>query len=216
MDENLRIAKGKLTQPWERKAKWTLVGAFALTVCYKLWQTPTYFAFGFAEALSLTLAVFAVWLSLQFYYKAGEASAQTHDRIFQFIRDATLVLGRIDAALAGRPGMPAGDHPRPGVVMTAEALAAKHEELDRARAEQAALIADKDKIILDILARANLRGADVQKYFNLLAAKEQHLRDLTRRQSLLEQQLLEIIPGQHAPLDAPQSGLLQTVGKKTG
>lgn len=215
MEEYLKNAKTRLNPPWERKAKWFLLGAFALTVCYKLWLTPTYFAFGFAEALALVLALFAVWLSLQFYYKAGEQNAQNQDRIFQFMKEASLVLGRLDAAVGGRTTAAMPDQQR--LVKFAadrESIAVKQEELERARAEQAAVTADKDKIILDLLARANLRGADAQKYFNLLAGKEQLLHDLARRQSLLEQQLLdaglEDLPG-----FTPGSPV-RTIGKKIG
>jgi len=210
MDENLRSAKARLNPPWERKAKWFLFGAFALTVCYKLWLTPTYFAFGFAEALSLTLAIFAVWLSLQFYYKAGEQNALLNDRIFQFMKDAAILLGRIDAA-GGRLSPPVADAARAGAVAAGRDTAAQQEELEQTRAEQAAVIADKDKIILDLLARANLRGADAQKYFNLLAGKEQLLHDLARRQGILEQQLRDA--GQDDPVSA-QAGGLRPVGKK--
>lgn len=210
MDDIAKTAKGKNNPPWERKARWALLAAFVLTVCYKLWQTPTYFSFGFAEALSLALAIFAVWLSLQFYFKAVETAALTHDRVVQFTRDAAGLLGRIEAGLgAVRPVLVP---PEPVRVLTPDALAAAQGELERARAEQAALIADKDKIILDLLARANLRGVDAQKYFNLLAGKEQLLHDLARRQGLLEQQLRE------AALDPDLAGqaTLKTIGKKIG
>lgn len=192
MDENYRTARTRPNPLWERKAKWVLLGAFALTVCYKLWLIPTSFSFGFAEALSLAISVFAVWLSLQFYFRAGEQSAQATDRIYLFMKDAALVLGRIDAALGRRPELSGAEPYRPGA-FAAELLAAKHEELERARAEQANVTADKDKLILDLLARANLRGNEAQKYFNLLAGKEQVLHELARRQSLLEQQIFDAV-----------------------
>lgn len=210
MDDMLKTAKSKISPPWERKARWALLAAFVLTVCYKLWQTPTYFSFAFAEALALTLAVFAVWLSLQFYFKAVEAASQMNDRTFQFMKDASALLGRIETALPARPSFP--DPARPAAI-SVDAFTAKHDELERARTEQSALLAERDKIILDLLARANLRGADAQKYFNLLAGKEQLLHELARRQGLLEQQLVETALDPDVP---GQAGLLRPLGKKTG
>lgn len=214
MDENYRTARTRPNPLWERKAKWALLGAFALTVCYKLWLTPTYFSFGFAEALSLAISVFAVWLSLQFYFRTGELNAQANDRIYLFMKDAALVLGRIDAALGRRPEFSGAEPYRPGA-FAADILAARQEELERARVEQATVTADKDKIILDLLNRANLRGNEAQKYFNLLAGKEQLLHELTRRQSLLEQQIFDAVltPDDSRGLVA---GGLKSVGKKIG
>ena len=54
-------------------------------------------AFAFTDLLALLLALFSVWLSVAFYFKASEASNQFYDNTYRFTKEMSEMLGRIEA-----------------------------------------------------------------------------------------------------------------------
>lgn len=54
-------------------------------------------AFEFTDFLALILALFSVWLSVAFYFKATEASNQFYDNTYRFTKEMSEMLGRIEA-----------------------------------------------------------------------------------------------------------------------
>lgn len=54
-------------------------------------------AFGFSDLLALILALFSVWLSIAFYFKATDASNQFYDNTYRFTKEMSEMLGRIEA-----------------------------------------------------------------------------------------------------------------------
>jgi hypothetical protein len=54
-------------------------------------------AFAFTDFLALILALFSVWLSVAFYFKATEASNQFYDNTYRFTKEMSEMLGRIEA-----------------------------------------------------------------------------------------------------------------------
>ncbi|MGJ7611368.1 MULTISPECIES: hypothetical protein [unclassified Variovorax] len=58
--------------------------------------------FSFTDLLALILALFSVWLSALFYFKADEASSRFYDNSYNFTRDMHVVLGRIEASFGER------------------------------------------------------------------------------------------------------------------
>lgn len=53
--------------------------------------------FSYTDLLALILALFSVWLSVMFYFKADEASSRFYDNTYRFTSDMHIVLGRIEA-----------------------------------------------------------------------------------------------------------------------
>lgn len=53
--------------------------------------------FGFSDLLALILALFSVWLSIAFYFKATDASNQFYDNTYRFTKEMSEMLGRIEA-----------------------------------------------------------------------------------------------------------------------
>jgi len=53
--------------------------------------------FSFSELLALILSLFSVWLSVAFYFKAGETSSQFYDNSYKFTKEMSEILGRIEA-----------------------------------------------------------------------------------------------------------------------
>ncbi|MBO9647375.1 MAG: hypothetical protein J7605_02610 [Variovorax sp.] len=58
--------------------------------------------FSFTDLLALILALFSVWLSILFYFKADEASAKFYDNTYKFTKDMSEILGRIEAGFGER------------------------------------------------------------------------------------------------------------------
>lgn len=54
-------------------------------------------AFAFTDLLALILALFSVWLSVAFYFKATDASNQFYDNTYRFTKETAEMLGRIEA-----------------------------------------------------------------------------------------------------------------------
>jgi len=58
--------------------------------------------FSFTDLLALVLALFSVWLSVLFYFKADEASGRFYDNSYKFTSDISVILGRIEAGFGER------------------------------------------------------------------------------------------------------------------
>lgn len=66
------------------------------TLCYKLFQSNI--AIDFATLLSLILALFSIWLSVVFCHRAEDSSNNFYNHVFQFTKDSSIMLGKIEAA----------------------------------------------------------------------------------------------------------------------
>jgi hypothetical protein len=58
--------------------------------------------FSFTDLLALILALFSVWLSAMFYFKADEASSRFYDNSYKFTREMSVMLGKIEAGFGER------------------------------------------------------------------------------------------------------------------
>ena len=77
---------------------------FAL-IAYKLAVSELSFDFSnfsFSDLLSMTLAIFAIALSVAFYFKATDTSNKFYDNTFKFTKDISSILGRIEAGFGER------------------------------------------------------------------------------------------------------------------
>lgn len=57
-------------------------------------------AFNFSDFLSLILAISAVGLSVAFYFKADESAKQFYDNSYNFTKDISIILGRIETGFS--------------------------------------------------------------------------------------------------------------------
>ena len=100
MDDNSNkstVRKGFLTLPIIRDvlivAVIAIVGWKLITAEFKIDIAD----FGFSDLLALILALFSVWLSIAFYFKATDASNQFYDNTYRFTKEMSEMLGRIEA-----------------------------------------------------------------------------------------------------------------------
>lgn len=59
-------------------------------------------SFDFSDFLSLLLALFAMGLSILFYFKATDTSNQFYDNSYKFTKEFSIILGRIEAGFGER------------------------------------------------------------------------------------------------------------------
>ncbi len=78
---------------------------FSGLIAYKLGVSDLNFDFSnfdFSNLLSLILALFAIGLSVAFYFKATDTSNQFYDNTYKFTKDISEILGRIEAGFGER------------------------------------------------------------------------------------------------------------------
>ncbi|MBE0635622.1 hypothetical protein IH601_06480 [Candidatus Bipolaricaulota bacterium] len=87
---------------------WLFVGimtVFAGVVSYKIVVSPITIDladFNFSDLLSIVLALFAIAISVVFYFKATETSNRFYDNSFRFTKEIPEILGRIEAGFGER------------------------------------------------------------------------------------------------------------------
>jgi len=82
------------------RVKDILIIALIIIISWKLLNsdiTINIKEFGFSDLISLILAIFAMSLSIAFYFKANETSNLFYDNVYKFTKDTSEILGRIEA-----------------------------------------------------------------------------------------------------------------------
>jgi hypothetical protein len=219
VDEYKCYKQTQETPGWERAIKWALISAVTLTICYKILQVQSNFNFNFTDLLSLLLAIFSIWLSAQFYFKANETSNQFYDRVFQFTKDASVVLGKIEAEFSEQLrnlGTNLSDVRNQLGNLTPEKIELKQQELQSA---ETSAEMDKDNLIQELKEKAK-RGEELDQTLSRLDEKEKEIRKLAIKQSHLEQALKEALLYRELDSLSPQQrrfmqAFAQKIGKET-
>lgn len=134
-------------------------------------------SFGFTDLLALILALFSVWLSVAFYFKATDASNQFYDNTYRFTKEMSEMLGRIEAGFGeklkhideGYSGIrDRFDRMSPYSQVTEADVQKEEEEVRQKEQEQKALIEDLAK-------RAKLAEHEKSALFANLSQKSEEL-----------------------------------------
>lgn len=170
-----------------------VIGLFAGIIAWKLLTGNAAFAtIDFATLLSVLLSLFAIALSVAFYFKATDTSNTFYDNTYRFTKDISEILGRIEAGFGerlkhldeGYSGLreSVARIPRdPGE--TQQALNHEEETIKRLEAEKAA--------VLDQLAeRAKLQEAEKRQLFEQMEIKDRELRQVRAETASLRRRLL--------------------------
>ncbi|WP_138518300.1 hypothetical protein [Limnobacter alexandrii] len=133
--------------------------------------------FSFSELLALLLSLFSVWLSVAFYFKAGDTSNQFYDNSYKFTKEMSEILGRIEAGFGER--LRHLDEGYSGIrdrfdrlphYSSATGAEVKREEEEIKKRE------DEQRALLENLAtRAKLAEGEKQEIFAKLAEKNEEL-----------------------------------------
>lgn len=129
---------------------------------------------GISDLLSLLLALFAIGLSVAFYIKANEISNMFYDNMYKFTKDNSELLGRMEAGFGeqlrhldqGYSGL------RDKFDNLPLDLGKTREKVEDEKAEVKKLKSEKDQLLNELAARANLQDEEKQELFSRLRESE--------------------------------------------
>ena len=129
------------------------------------------------DVLSVILAIFAVALSVMFYFKGSEESSKFYNNSYQFTKEISELLGRIEAGFGEKLRHIDDGYSTIGKrlddVLALRAKANERLKEEEEEVETASL--DRDKIISALLEKANVSEEERQRIRAELEEKEKEL-----------------------------------------
>lgn len=89
----------KAQYPFGQLFSWIIATIIVIVMSIKILLSDFDFSqlqFGFTDLLSIILALFAVWISVNFYHKKNETSNRFYNNTYTFTKDISETLGRIE------------------------------------------------------------------------------------------------------------------------
>ena len=130
-----------------------------ITLCIMLYKNN----FVMESLISLLLAFFSIFMSVFFYFKADEASNRFYETSYNFMKEVSVTLGKIEERF-GEKLNSLNDK----VSHLSEAKEEKKEELESAEDE-------KQAIIDDLIKKAQLTENEQKEYRSKLKSKDQQI-----------------------------------------
>lgn len=155
------------------------------TLCYKFATASIKIEFDFSDFLSLILALFSIWLSAEFYFKAAETSNSFYDRVLDFTKESSVIMGRIESGLGERINNVVTRLDR----MSPQVIEEKKEELELTNVEIEKIKQEKDLIIKDLMGRLQMETEEKEELISKLTNLEEQLVSSTIKQSIIQNQL---------------------------
>lgn len=136
--------------------------AFVVLICSSIYKNN----FTAESILSTLLAFFSIFISVFFYFKADETSTNFYDSSYKFMKDISVTLGKIEERFGEK----------------LNSLNDKVSHLDRESKEATKEIEDKqedkDRIINELMEKANLNAEERENYRRELEKKDQEISQL--------------------------------------
>jgi len=143
---------------------------FSILLCFLVYKNN----FTVESILSVFLAFFSIFMAVLFYFKADEASSKFYDSSYNFMKDVSVTLGKIEERFGEKL-----NHMNEKLTHMENVKQETKEELKSAEVE-------KDKLINDLLEKANMSEGEKERYKKSLEAKEEETAWLKNRLSLIE------------------------------
>lgn len=135
-------------------------------LCYRLIKTD----FSVESILSTLLAFFSIFIAIFFYFKADETSTNFYKSSYDFMKDVSVTLGKIEERFGEK----------------LNSLDDKVSRLDRISSEKSEEIQerkdDKDKIINNLMDKAKLDSSEREKIRKQLEEKDIQIEKLKKEQ----------------------------------
>jgi hypothetical protein len=152
--------------------------------------------FSFSELLALLLSLFSVWLSVSFYFKAGDTSNQFYDNSYKFTKEMSEILGRIEAGFGER--LRHLDEGYSGIRDRFDRLPdygnATSAEVTREEAEIKKREDEQRSLLENLAVRAKLAEGEKQEIFAKLAEKNEELEQARLELRHLRQRTEDLSP----------------------
>lgn len=139
-------------------------------LCYRLINTD----FSFDSILSLLLAFFSIFISIFFYFKADETSTNFYKSSYNFMKDISVTLGKIEERFGEKLNSLNDKISHLDIISTE-----KSEEIKEQKE-------DKDKIINDLMDKANLDDKEKKKLRAQLKEHESQIERLKEQKFIAE------------------------------
>lgn len=171
-----------------------IISAITGVILYKVLLTPIDLsAFNFSDLLSLVLAIFAISLSVMFYYKANDTSNLFYDNTYKFTKDISIILGRIEAGFGERlkhldEGY-AGLRDKMYQAPSSETSAKK--EIEKEEKALQKVVDERDSIIKDLLEQTALQEKEKANFLSSLKEKEVELDSARKSLNILRSELAQ-------------------------
>lgn len=144
------------------------------------------------DVLALVLSVFAISLSVAFYFKATDTSNLFYDNTYKFTKDISEILGRIEAGFGerlrhldeGYTGLRDKVERFPNLDPEKAAKKVKEEEEEVKKKEQ-----ERNQLIEELAKKAKLQESEKNKLFLELRQKDEELLDAKRQLRFFERRL---------------------------
>lgn len=133
--------------------------------------------FSFESLLSLVLAFFSIFISIFFYFKADETSNRFYETSYNFMKDVSVTLGKIEERF-GEKLNTLNDK----VSHLAIAKEEKKEELENVEDE-------RKKMLDDLMEKAKLDASQKEEYMRKLKIQDKQIADL--QQELMRMRRIE-------------------------
>lgn len=188
MEENNKSQEIRNRESW---LKVIIILLFAFIIAWKLATSTINFNFSdfkFTDLLSLLLSIFAIGMSVQFYFKANDTANTFYDNTYKFTKDFSEILGRIEAVFGerlrhldeGYAGLRDKFEKMPIDPVRAEKQVKKEEE-EVKKTEQ-----ERNKLIETLAEKARLQEDEKDELFKKLREKDVMLENAKRELVFLQ------------------------------
>jgi len=171
-----------------------VVGGFSALIAWKILSAPIAFNlsdFRFTDLLNLLMAVFAIALSVAFYFKATETSNQFYDNTYKFMKDFSEILGRVEAGFGERLKHLDEGYERLGERFDKIPFDSKKAEQEIKEEEKHLKKKEEERnqLLENLAERAKLQEAEKRTLFEQLKKKDDELLNAKRELNFLRHRL---------------------------
>lgn len=196
--------ENKKTSLWEI-FKFIIGILFSFLIIYKLAVSDLTFDFSkfdFNALLALILSLFAIGLSVTFYFKATDTSNLFYDNTYKFTKDISTILGRIEAGFGEK--LQNLDKGYSGLLNKMEKSTTNPQDLEETKIDKKEVeqslqseIKERNAIIQNLIEKTQLEQKEKEEIKKILYDKEKTILKLEREfrilQSRFEQQKSVIV-----------------------
>lgn len=147
--------------------------------------------------MSILLALFAIWLSALFYFKATETSNTFYDNTYKFTRDIAQLLAKMESGFGERlRNLDEGyssmrSYFQPGSRQSKpEELEKTKQKLDEEKEDLRKTLEARNSIVRDLLERSQLQAGEKEQITEQLKEKEKELESARQEVSRLNRKIL--------------------------
>lgn len=187
----------KPKRDWWSISKSASLAGFTIVICAKTLITPFSVELDAATLISILLALFAIWLSALFYFKATETSNTFYDNTYKFTRDIAQLLAKMESGFGERlRNLDEGYASMRDYFQTGP-RSSKHEDLqktkqklDEEKGDFRKTIEERNQIVRDLLERSQLQAGEKEAITEQLKEKERELESAQQEISRLNRRVL--------------------------